>query len=158
MCHSTSICSIYLLPRTQTSLSRWKFARKGRREGENGLPLPSVPFPWSLAVHHQSLDSTLRKTKRLRRRLLYLYNIISRRFVHVHGLKTVGAWIWKNSLFSLWYLSWTVPRYFQKLHDALTDMNEKMSTSSLAVLLFYTASFFFKMMVWSLYPPHWKRN
>ena len=29
----------------------------------------SVPFPWSLAVHHQSLASTLRKTKRLRRRL-----------------------------------------------------------------------------------------
>ena len=46
------------LPRTQTSLSRRKCARKGRREGDNGrdvLRLPSVPFPWSLAVHHQSL-------------------------------------------------------------------------------------------------------
>ena len=31
--------------------------------------LPSVPFPSSLAVHHQSLAITLRKTKRLRRRL-----------------------------------------------------------------------------------------
>ena len=46
------------LSRTQTSLSRWKRARKGRREGDNRrdvLRLPSVPFPWSLAVHHQSL-------------------------------------------------------------------------------------------------------
>ena len=43
---------------TQTSLSRWKCARKGRRQGDNGqdvLRLPSVPFPWSLAVHNQSL-------------------------------------------------------------------------------------------------------
>ena len=44
------------------SLSRWKRARKGRREGDNGrdsfrlfLRLPSVPLPWSLAIHHQSL-------------------------------------------------------------------------------------------------------
>ena len=46
------------LPRTQTSLSRWKCARKGRREGDNGwdwVRLPSVPFPWSLALHQQSL-------------------------------------------------------------------------------------------------------
>ena len=42
------------LPRTQMSLSM-KYARKGRREGDNRLRLPSVPFPWSLAVHHQSL-------------------------------------------------------------------------------------------------------
>ena len=41
------------LPRTQTSLFRC--ARKGRREGDNGLRPPSVPFPSSLAVHHQSL-------------------------------------------------------------------------------------------------------
>ena len=40
-------------PRTQTSLFRC--AHKGRREGDNGLRPPSVPFPWSLAVHHQSL-------------------------------------------------------------------------------------------------------
>ena len=38
--------------------------KAGRRQR-----LPSVPFPWSLAVHYQSLASTLRKTKRLRRRL-----------------------------------------------------------------------------------------
>ena len=44
-------------------------ARKGRREGDNGLHLQSVSFPWSLAAHHQSLASTLRKTKRLWRRL-----------------------------------------------------------------------------------------
>ena len=43
------------LPPTQTSLFRWKCARKGRREGDNGLCLPSVPFPWSPAAHHQSL-------------------------------------------------------------------------------------------------------
>ena len=43
------------LPRTQTSLFRWKCARKGRRGGDKELCLPSVPFPWSLAVHHQSL-------------------------------------------------------------------------------------------------------
>ena len=49
-----TVCSVQCLPRTETSLSR----------------LPSVPFPWSLAVHHQSLASTLRKTKRLRRRLV----------------------------------------------------------------------------------------
>ena len=42
-----------LVPR-RLSLKR---ARKGRREGDNALRLPSVPFPWSLAVHHQSLVS-----------------------------------------------------------------------------------------------------
>ena len=41
------------LPHTQTSLFRC--ARKGGREGDNGLRPPSVPFPSSLAVHHQSL-------------------------------------------------------------------------------------------------------
>ena len=35
----------FVLPRTQTSLFWWKFC------------LPSVPFPWSLAVHYQSLVS-----------------------------------------------------------------------------------------------------
>ena len=39
---------------------------KGRREGL---------FPWSLAAHHQSLASTLRKTKHLRRRLYARYMI-----------------------------------------------------------------------------------
>ena len=32
-------------------------AKEGGKEttGETALRLPSVPFPWSLAVHHQSL-------------------------------------------------------------------------------------------------------
>ena len=34
------------------SLSRWKCGRKGGREGDKGR---DVPFPWSPAVHHQSL-------------------------------------------------------------------------------------------------------
>ena len=44
-------------------------SKAGRRQRAR-LRLPSVPFPWSLAVHHQSLASTLRKTKHLRRRLI----------------------------------------------------------------------------------------
>ena len=35
-----------------------KMCAQGRREGDNGqdvLRLPSVPFPWSLAAHNQSL-------------------------------------------------------------------------------------------------------
>ena len=53
-------------------------AKEGGKEtmGETALRLPSVPFPWSLAVHHQSLASTLRKTKRLRRRLTWDYAAI----------------------------------------------------------------------------------
>ena len=46
------------------SLSRWTCARKGRREGDNGrdvLRLACVPFPWFLAVHHQSLASTINR-------------------------------------------------------------------------------------------------
>ena len=38
------------LPRTQTSLSMCAQRKAGRRQ-------PSVPFPWSLAVRHQSLVS-----------------------------------------------------------------------------------------------------
>ena len=34
----------HLLPRTQTSLSRWKCARKGRREGDNGRDVASPAF------------------------------------------------------------------------------------------------------------------
>ena len=65
------------LPRTQTSLSlcRWKCARKGRREGDNER---DFAFPWSLAVHHLSLASTLRKTKRLRRRRLFQQAIVGK--------------------------------------------------------------------------------
>ena len=53
---------------TDVSLSMKMCTRKGRREGDNGrdassetqgqsvlFRLPSVPFPWSLAVHHHSL-------------------------------------------------------------------------------------------------------
>ena len=50
------------LPRTQTSLSRSKYSSKGRREGENGLHLPSCSFPWSIAFRHQfTLVSRLRR-------------------------------------------------------------------------------------------------
>ena len=38
----TTLCP----PRTQTSLSRWKLARKRRREGENRRD-GALPFPWS---------------------------------------------------------------------------------------------------------------
>ena len=62
------------MPRTQTSLSLDENvrAKEGGKEttGETSLRLPFVPFPWSLAVHYQSLAITLRKTKRLRRRRL----------------------------------------------------------------------------------------
>ena len=48
-----------MLPRIQTSLSLDENvrAKEGGKEttGETALRLPSVPFPWSLAVHHQSL-------------------------------------------------------------------------------------------------------
>ena len=39
------------------SPSRWKFARKGRREGENGrgFCLSSFSVPWSIALRQQSL-------------------------------------------------------------------------------------------------------
>lgn len=49
------------------SLARVK---KGGKEttGEKSLRPPSVPFPWSLAVHHQSL-LYLAKNDLLRRRL-----------------------------------------------------------------------------------------
>ena len=46
-------------------------AKEGGKEttGARSLHLPFAPFPWSLAVHYQWLAITLRKTKRLRRRL-----------------------------------------------------------------------------------------
>ena len=37
-------------PDAALSMKMW-----GRREEDNERRLPSVPFPWSLAVHHQSL-------------------------------------------------------------------------------------------------------
>ena len=59
-----------LVPR-RLSLDENVRAKESGKEttGETTRRLLSVPFPWSLAVHHQSLASTLRKTKRLRRRL-----------------------------------------------------------------------------------------
>ena len=50
-----------------------KMCWQRKREGQNGLRLPSVPFPWSLAIHHQSLAITVRKTKRLRRSVLVIW-------------------------------------------------------------------------------------
>ena len=52
--------NICLVPR-RLSLDENVRAKEGRKE--------SVLFQWSLAVHHQSLAITLRKTKCLRRRL-----------------------------------------------------------------------------------------
>ena len=67
----------HLLPRTQTSLSLDENvrAKEGAKEttGETSLRLPLVPFPWSVAVHHQSFTSTLRKTKRLTSRMAHLH-------------------------------------------------------------------------------------
>ena len=62
------------LPGIQTSLSRWKCARKGRREGDNRLRLNFACRPsCRLYPSHGTLrlitrrSSTLRKTKRLAR-------------------------------------------------------------------------------------------
>ena len=46
-------------------------AKEGGKEttGETAFRQPSVPFPWSLAAHHQWLV----KTKRLKRRLRLLF-------------------------------------------------------------------------------------
>ena len=51
---------ICLVPRVLSlslSLDENVRAKEGGKEtaGETALRLPSVPFPWSLAVHHQSL-------------------------------------------------------------------------------------------------------
>ena len=45
-------------------------AKEAGKETTGVYRLPWVPFPRSLAVHYQSLASTLRKTKRLRMRLI----------------------------------------------------------------------------------------
>ena len=93
------------LPRTQTSLSlsldENVRAKEGGKEtmGETALRLPSVPFPWSLAVHHQSLASTLRKTKRLRRRLTWDYAAI-KCWMHVGSVLSPENLILKNSFFN----------------------------------------------------------
>ena len=61
-----SVSGLCFVPR-HLSLNENVHAKEGRKEttGE------TVPFPWSLVVHHQSLVSTLGKTKHLRRRLLW---------------------------------------------------------------------------------------
>ena len=56
------LMTCHYLPRTETSFSRWKCERKGRREGDNRRPFPS-----SLAVHHHVARvsrSPLRREKR----------------------------------------------------------------------------------------------
>ena len=55
---------------------------------------PSVPFPWSLAVHYQSLAPTMRKTKRLRRRLLWPTNTCKDKikFCSKHEKKIPTGW------------------------------------------------------------------
>ena len=52
--------------------------RKAGRRQRARLRLSSVSSPWSLAVHHQSLAHTLRKTERLRRRLVEWYLLAGR--------------------------------------------------------------------------------
>ena len=54
-CDKSGCCSC-LVPR-RLSLDENVRAKEGGKEttGETALRLPSVPFPWSLAVHHQSL-------------------------------------------------------------------------------------------------------
>ena len=59
-----SLYSDCLVPR-RLSLEENVRAKQGGKE----TTAETVPFPWSLAVHHQSLASTLRKTKHLSRRL-----------------------------------------------------------------------------------------
>ena len=58
-----------------------RYARKGRREGDNRLRLPSVPFPWSLAVYHQSLVS--RSPLLTRYRQVIKYFVRGLRFVRI---------------------------------------------------------------------------
>ena len=60
--------TVTTLPRTQTSLFWWKCVRKGRREGAV-YTLPMVPCG-SSPVTRFALASAMRKTKRLRRRLV----------------------------------------------------------------------------------------
>ena len=55
--------------------------------GETAFRQPSVPFPWSVAVHHQSLASTTRKTKPLGRRLSPLYLTIIQARPGVLGIR-----------------------------------------------------------------------
>ena len=58
-----------------------------------------LPFPWSLAVHHQPLASTLRETRRLRRRLTWDYAAI-KCWMHVGSFLSPENLILKNSFFN----------------------------------------------------------
>ena len=88
-------------PDVSLSLDENVRAKEGGKEtmGETALRLPSVPFPWSLAVHHQSLASTLRKTKRLRRRMTWDYAAI-KCWMHVGSGLSPETLILKNSFFN----------------------------------------------------------
>ena len=76
-------------------------AKEGGKEtvGETALRLPSVPFPWSLTAHHHSLASTVRKTKRLRRRMSWDYAAI-KCGMHVGSVLSPENLILKNSFFN----------------------------------------------------------
>ena len=69
------------LPRTQMSLSQWKCKRKGRWEGDN----PSHgPLRFITSHSRFALASTMRKTKRLRRRLDGTSAIRSKGWILLH--------------------------------------------------------------------------
>ena len=76
-------------------------AKEGGKEtsGKKARRMLSVPFPWSLAAHHQSIASTLRKTKRLRRRLPLCHLLL------FHWSRSTGAVLWNNIEESLEYLT-----------------------------------------------------
>ena len=59
-----------------------------------------LPFPWSLAVHHQPLASTLRETRRLRRRLTWDYAAI-KCWIHVGSVLSPEKLILKKFLIQL---------------------------------------------------------
>ena len=91
-------------------------AKEGGKEttGETAFRPPSVPFPWSLAAHHQSLT----KTKRLRRRLRLLFaaryenfavkqkasifvSYVIKKFAHTSSCAYLELWMQLKSLESL---------------------------------------------------------
>ena len=75
------------LPRTETSLSRWKCTRKGRREGDNDGLYPSHgPLRFIISHSRFALASTMRKTKRLRKRLKLP-------FLYIKASLALSVWI-----------------------------------------------------------------
>ena len=96
---------VWGLPRTQTSLFWWKFARKGRREGDSPAvcTLPMVPCG-SSPVTRFALASAMRKTKRLRRRLawgLTPVNVVFSITTHFYFLLTFQVDVAHNFRFDL---------------------------------------------------------